>query len=123
MAGNRRGDDGGRQYSASGARKTIHNWLCWPIAGAGVRHFPHLGFKMNAAELAMISGTTSNNAAAGDMAEVKARATELAATTGQPVFVTLSENGIVGALPGRRPSMFRRIRCAARSISSAPEIR
>jgi rfaE bifunctional protein kinase chain/domain len=61
----------------------------------GARHFPHLGFKMNAAELAMISG-----APAGDVAEAKARATKLAATTGQPVFVTLSENGIVGALPG-----------------------
>jgi rfaE bifunctional protein kinase chain/domain len=62
----------------------------------GVRHFPHLGFKMNAAELAMISG-----GATGDIAAVKARATELAATTGQPVFVTLSENGIVGALPNQ----------------------
>jgi rfaE bifunctional protein kinase chain/domain len=62
----------------------------------GVRHFPHLGFKMNAAELAMISGAPT-----GDVAAVKARATELAATTGQPVFVTLSENGIVGALPNQ----------------------
>ena len=31
------------------------------------------------------------------------QAAELAGRTGQPVFVTLAEQGIVGALPGRRP--------------------
>ncbi|MCA9047354.1 MAG: bifunctional hydroxymethylpyrimidine kinase/phosphomethylpyrimidine kinase [Planctomycetaceae bacterium] len=58
----------------------------------GVQHFPPLGFKMNADELAKLSGN-----AAESVEDVKAAATELAATNGQPVFVTLAENGIVGA--------------------------
>ena len=34
---------------------------------------------------------------------MKSHAAELARGTGQPVFVTLAERGIVGALPGQRP--------------------
>jgi bifunctional ADP-heptose synthase (sugar kinase/adenylyltransferase) len=62
----------------------------------GLAHFPPLGFKMNAAELAKLSG-----AAAESLDAVKLQATELAARSGQPVFVTLAERGIVGAAPGR----------------------
>ncbi len=62
----------------------------------GVQHFPPLGFKMNAAELAKLSGSSTESLEA-----VQAQAAELAATNGQPVFVTLAERGIVGAAPGR----------------------
>ena len=62
----------------------------------GLQHFPPLGFKMNSAELSRLSG-----AAAESPASVKAQATELAAKNGQPVFVTLAEQGIVGAAPGQ----------------------
>lgn len=61
----------------------------------GVQHFPPLGFKMNAAELARLSGS-----AAESPESVKTLAAELAAKNNQPVFVTLAELGIVGAAPG-----------------------
>ena len=38
-----------------------------------------------------------------DLEAVKSHAADLARATGQPVFVTLAECGIVGALPGERP--------------------
>lgn len=59
----------------------------------GVQHLPPMGMKMNAAELARLSGT----AAAGSDA-VKSQAETLANTNGHVVFVTLAEQGIVGAL-------------------------
>lgn len=62
----------------------------------GVQHFPPLGFKMNAAELAKLSGSATESLQA-----VQAQAAELATRNGQPVFVTLAERGIVGAAPGR----------------------
>lgn len=62
----------------------------------GVQHFPPLGFKMNAAELAKLSGSATESLEA-----VQAQAAELATRNGQPVFVTLAEQGIVGAAPGR----------------------
>jgi rfaE bifunctional protein kinase chain/domain len=62
----------------------------------GLQHFPPLGFKMNAAELAKLSGGPAES-----LATVKSQATELATKNGQPVFVTLAEQGIVGALPGK----------------------
>jgi rfaE bifunctional protein kinase chain/domain len=61
----------------------------------GLHHFPPMAFKMNAAELARMTDGGSM-----DLATVKARAAELAARNGQPVFVTMAEQGIVGALPG-----------------------
>lgn len=60
----------------------------------GVQHFPPLGFKMNAAELAKLSGSATESLDA-----VKAQAAELATKNAQPVFVTLAEQGIVGAAP------------------------
>jgi rfaE bifunctional protein kinase chain/domain len=64
----------------------------------GLQHFPPLGFKMNAAELNRMTRST-----AIDLEAVKSHAADLARQTGQPVFVTMAECGIVGALPGERP--------------------
>jgi bifunctional ADP-heptose synthase (sugar kinase/adenylyltransferase) len=64
----------------------------------GLHDFPPFGFKMNAAELGRMTRSASTEVEA-----VKLRAAELAKSTGQPVFVTLAERGIVGVLPGQRP--------------------
>jgi rfaE bifunctional protein kinase chain/domain len=64
----------------------------------GLQHFPPLGFKMNAAELGRMTRSTAT-----DLESVKSHAADVARGTGQPVFVTLAECGIVGALPGQRP--------------------
>jgi rfaE bifunctional protein kinase chain/domain len=64
----------------------------------GLHHFPPLGFKMNAAELGRMTRSRAT-----DLEAVKSHAAQLAQSTGQPVFVTLAECGIVGALPGGRP--------------------
>jgi rfaE bifunctional protein kinase chain/domain len=64
----------------------------------GLHHFPPLGFKMNAAELGHMTQSAST-----DPEAVKTHAGDLARRTCQPVFVTLAERGIVGALPGGRP--------------------
>ena len=50
---------------------------------------------MNAAELAAFTGMSS----ASEIPVISAAALELARRNGQPVFVTLAERGIVGALP------------------------
>jgi sugar/nucleoside kinase (ribokinase family) len=57
--------------------------------------FPPVGFKMNAAELARMTGGERL-----DIDAVRLRATGLATRTGQPVFISLAERGIVGAAPG-----------------------
>ena len=64
----------------------------------GLRDFPPMGFKMNAAELARMAGT-----AVVGIDAVKQHAAELAARNRQPVFVTLAEQGIVGADSTGRP--------------------
>jgi rfaE bifunctional protein kinase chain/domain len=64
----------------------------------GLASFPPLGFKMNAAELARMVGAPVVGVDA-----VKQHAAVLAARTGQPVFVSLAEQGIVGASPSARP--------------------
>jgi rfaE bifunctional protein kinase chain/domain len=58
----------------------------------GLRDFPPMGFKMNAAELARMAGARIVGIDA-----VKQQAAQLAARNRQPVFVTLAELGIVGA--------------------------
>ncbi len=60
----------------------------------GLHEFPPLGFKMNAAELGRLTGSD-----AFELDAVKAQAAQLARRNGQPVFVTLAERGIIGALP------------------------
>jgi rfaE bifunctional protein kinase chain/domain len=61
----------------------------------GLRGWPPVSFKMNAAELASL--LTRNEDVSLDV--VKGTAVELAARNGRPVFVTLSEHGIVVADP------------------------
>jgi sugar/nucleoside kinase (ribokinase family) len=53
-------------------------------------------WKMNAAELGRLTGTP-----AVDIDDVRGAAEALAGRNGRPVFVTLAERGIVGALPDR----------------------
>ncbi|MGE3310736.1 MAG: bifunctional heptose 7-phosphate kinase/heptose 1-phosphate adenyltransferase [Limisphaerales bacterium] len=61
----------------------------------GLAAWPPVGFKMNAAELGALLGSP----APSDPGDVQRQASELARRNQQPVFVTLSERGIVGALP------------------------
>lgn len=60
----------------------------------GLRGYPPLIFKMNAAELASLTGSP-----AGSVDQVRAVASSLATTNARPVFITMAERGIVGALP------------------------
>src|SRR5262249_15056660 len=60
--------------------------------------FPPVGFKMNADELARMTGVERI-----DLDAVGSRAANLANRTGQPVFVSMAEQGIVGASPGCGP--------------------
>jgi bifunctional ADP-heptose synthase (sugar kinase/adenylyltransferase) len=53
---------------------------------------------MNAAELGRMSGSKSTG-----LEGVLNQAPELAERNRRPVFVTLAEQGIVGAVPGQRP--------------------
>ncbi len=64
----------------------------------GLGDFPALAFKMNAAELARMTGGEST-----EPGLVRAWAAELAERNSRPVFVTMAERGIVGALPGHPP--------------------
>ncbi|MBM3888222.1 MAG: carbohydrate kinase [Verrucomicrobia bacterium] len=61
----------------------------------GLRHFPPVTFKMNRDELARLLGVSS----ALGLEEVQQQAVALARKNGQRVFVTLAEQGIVGAAP------------------------
>ncbi len=62
----------------------------------GLGHFPPVSFKMNGAELARLLGLNHSLS----LSEVKASATTLANRQNRRVFVTLAEQGIVGAEPG-----------------------
>ncbi|MHB1561868.1 MAG: PfkB family carbohydrate kinase, partial [Isosphaeraceae bacterium] len=64
----------------------------------GLADFPPVGFKMNADKLARMTG--SNNL---DDVSVRRQAAVLANRTGRPVFVSLAERGIVGAMRGQPP--------------------
>ena len=59
----------------------------------GLRGWPPVSYKMNAAELGALLGRTGDST----LEEVKAEASRMAARHGRPVFVTLSERGIVAA--------------------------
>ena len=61
----------------------------------GLRGYPPVSFKMNAAELSALVGTRTQLS----LVEIKQTAAELAKQQGRAVFVTLSERGIVGAAP------------------------
>jgi rfaE bifunctional protein kinase chain/domain len=64
----------------------------------GLGEFPPLGFKMNVAELGRMTG-----AAPSELDTVSRETAKLAGRTGRPVFVTMAEQGIVGARPGSPP--------------------
>jgi rfaE bifunctional protein kinase chain/domain len=59
----------------------------------GLRDYPAVAFKMNRAELAALTGKTADLS----LENVKCAASELARRNQRPVFVTLSEQGILGA--------------------------
>jgi rfaE bifunctional protein kinase chain/domain len=61
----------------------------------GLRGFPPVTFKMNAAELAALTGARGRLA----LPEIRAGAARLARRNRHPVIVTLSERGMVGAGP------------------------
>jgi rfaE bifunctional protein kinase chain/domain len=61
----------------------------------GLLGYPRVCFKMNAAELAALTGRADLR----DLAGIKASALEVARRNRRPVFVTLSERGILGASP------------------------
>ncbi|MFO0892935.1 MAG: PfkB family carbohydrate kinase [Isosphaeraceae bacterium] len=64
----------------------------------GLAGWPGLSFKMNRAELTALAGLD----AAGSLDRVRAAAADLAVRNRRPVFVTLAEEGIVGATPGEQ---------------------
>lgn len=66
----------------------------------GLGDFPPLPFKMNAAELARMTGAPATDP---DLDAASRLAADLANRNGWPVFVTLAERGIVGTSPGRNP--------------------
>lgn len=61
----------------------------------GLSHFPKVTFKMNAAELASLSGARPPMS----LPQITEAAKHLAKTNGHRVFVSLSEMGILGATP------------------------
>ena len=61
----------------------------------GLRGFPNVTYKMNGAELAFLAGRK----APLDLETIKELALDLARKQNRNVFVTLSENGILGASP------------------------
>ncbi len=61
----------------------------------GLRDFPPVVFKMNAAELATLSGTKTDFS----LDEIKEIALTLAREHARAVFVTVAERGIIGASP------------------------
>ncbi len=61
----------------------------------GLGEFPKLGFKMNAAELARMSG--GDTSSLPQIEQVSDAAATLARKNGKPVVVSLAERGIVGA--------------------------
>ena len=74
---------------------------------------------MNRAELGVLLG----GAAPVDLARTKAAAAELAARNGRPVFVSLAEDGLLGAAPAGELAYAKSLPLRGRSTSSAPAIR
>lgn len=64
----------------------------------GLRGFPAVIFKMNAAELSALTGMPADS----PVEEIRNAATRLAKQIGRTVFVTMAERGLVGALPDGR---------------------
>jgi rfaE bifunctional protein kinase chain/domain len=64
----------------------------------GLSGYPPLGYKMNARELAAMQGLSGEPS----LETVRDSALSLARSTSRPVFVTLAEQGIIGATPAGR---------------------
>ncbi|MDR3405490.1 MAG: PfkB family carbohydrate kinase [Chthoniobacter sp.] len=64
----------------------------------GLRGFPSVIFKMNAAELSSLTGMPAESS----VEEIRRTAVQLATQNGRAVFVTMAERGLVGALPDGR---------------------
>jgi len=79
----------------SPVRRALESGLVLADSRIGLRGWPALTFKMNAAELGRLTGSP-----AGSIEEVQAAAIELATTNRRRVFITLAERGIVSAAPG-----------------------
>lgn len=75
--------------------KTSPKLLIIADSRRGLRGFPPVVFKMNANELAALTG----NPPTADLETIQQIAMTLARENGRPVFVTLSERGMMGALP------------------------
>ncbi len=61
----------------------------------GLWGFPPVIFKMNAAELSAMTGSPADSS----VEEIQRAVAELAARNRRPVFVTMAERGLVGAMP------------------------
>lgn len=82
----------------SPVRRLLERRLVLADSRNGLSGWPSVTFKMNAAELAQLTG-----APAGSLSEVQNAAAQLARSNGRPVFITLAERGIVTAAPGLAP--------------------
>ena len=76
--------------------KPLPNLLILADSRRGLRGYPPVTFKMNAAELSTLSGAVQKNR---DLEDIKTIAATLARKQSRCVFVTLSERGILGASP------------------------
>lgn len=86
------------QHAALGALESDPSLVVLADSRRGLADFPPVGFKMNANELARMTGSTNL-----DDDSIRRQAGALANRTGRPVFVSLAERGIVGATPGQPP--------------------
>lgn len=77
------------------ARRANPRLLVLADSRRGLRGFPPLIFKMNASELAAFVKSKHRLS----LAQISTVAATLAEKNGQPVFVTLAERGLLGALP------------------------
>ncbi len=66
----------------------------------GLRDFPPILFKMNSAELGILSGTKPS----ARLQTIERQAVDLARKNDRPVFVTMAERGILGATANGRTS-------------------
>lgn len=87
------------QQAAHAALKRSSQSLVIADSRRGLHDFPALAFKMNSAELGRMNGVS----APLDLEAVLSHANALSRRNNQPVFVTLAESGIVGAIPGLPP--------------------
>ena len=76
--------------------KALPNLLILADSRRGLRGYPPVTFKMNAAELSTLTGAVQKNP---DLEDIKTIAATLARKQSRCVFVTLSERGILGASP------------------------